>query len=261
MYGKIFESIFESTLVSEGGWLPTYIFMSMITIADKDGLVTSAPRNLYNKLGFRDYDSKITYDDFLMGIEYLEKEDPYSNSAAENGRRIVPLKEVDTIKDNRGWLIVNYLEYRKKASCAEPKGSSTERVRRFRERQKKRDETVCNGSETVCNGHTDTDTDINNMSSSPNSTVPVKKIVDYLNHKAGTKYRHTTDKTRRLLKARFNEGFTADDCYAVIDSKTAEWKTDPKMVKFLRPETLFGTKFESYLNIPEPKEEEKDWRA
>lgn len=33
----------------------------------------------------------------------------------------------------------------------------------------------------------------------------------------------------------------------MIDKKTAEWKGGD-MDQYLRPETLFGTKFESYLN-------------
>ena len=45
-----------------------------------------------------------------------------------------------------------------------------------------------------------------------------------------------------------NEGFTVDDFKKVIDNKSAEWGKDSKMSKYLRPETLFGTKFESYLN-------------
>jgi hypothetical protein len=34
----------------------------------------------------------------------------------------------------------------------------------------------------------------------------------------------------------------------VIDCKAAAWQYDTKMNQYLRPETLFGTKFESYLN-------------
>ena len=72
-------------------------------------------------------------------------------------------------------------------------------------------------------------------------------IISYLNEKAHTKYRHSSSKTKTLIKARLNEGFTEDDFKKVIDNKTAEWiNTD--MEKYLRPETLFGTKFESYLN-------------
>lgn len=72
-------------------------------------------------------------------------------------------------------------------------------------------------------------------------------IVGYLNEKAGTKYRHTSQKTQACIRARFEDGFTVDDFKTVIDKKCAEWiGTD--FEKFLRPETLFGPKFENYLN-------------
>lgn len=103
-------------------------------------------------------------------------------------------------------------------------------------------------------------TDSNEVLNSPNTdkkkkdnvalapSLPFLDIVDYLNEKAGTKYRASSKKTQNLIKARFNEGFTLDDFKTVIDKKTAEWLTDQKMNQYLRPETLFGTKFESYLN-------------
>lgn len=75
-----------------------------------------------------------------------------------------------------------------------------------------------------------------------------KYIVDYLNQKAGTNYRASTKKTQTCIHARLAEGFTVDDFKTVIDKKCADWLTDPKMEQYLRPETLFGTKFESYLN-------------
>lgn len=72
-------------------------------------------------------------------------------------------------------------------------------------------------------------------------------IVSYLNEKAGTSYKATTAKTKSAINARLAEGFTVDDFRTVIDKKCAEWiGTD--MEKYLRPETLFGTKFEGYLN-------------
>ena len=73
-------------------------------------------------------------------------------------------------------------------------------------------------------------------------------IISYLNEKAGTKYKATTDKTKKAIHARLSEGFTVDDFKTVIDKKCAEWIGDEKMEKYLRPETLFGTKFEGYLN-------------
>lgn len=79
--------------------------------------------------------------------------------------------------------------------------------------------------------------------------IPYKEIIDHLNKKADRNFRHTTDKTKRLIKARWNEGFKPKDFEQVIDIKVAEWKgTD--MSQYLRPETLFGTKFEGYLNQP-----------
>jgi uncharacterized phage protein (TIGR02220 family) len=76
------------------------------------------------------------------------------------------------------------------------------------------------------------------------------EILDYFNQQAGTNYRASSKATQRLIKARINEGFTVDDFKKVIDIKVANWKDDSKMSKYLRPATLFGTKFESYLNEP-----------
>ena len=73
-------------------------------------------------------------------------------------------------------------------------------------------------------------------------------IVDYLNQKAGTNFRASSKKTQTHIHARLAEGFTIDDFKNVIDKKCAEWLGDSKMEQYLRPETLFGTKFEGYLN-------------
>jgi uncharacterized phage protein (TIGR02220 family) len=78
--------------------------------------------------------------------------------------------------------------------------------------------------------------------------IPVSEIITYLNDKAVTQYKPSSKKTMDLIKARWNDGFTLDEFKIVIDKKTAEWLNDGEMCKYLRPETLFGTKFESYLN-------------
>lgn len=75
-----------------------------------------------------------------------------------------------------------------------------------------------------------------------------KVIIDYLNDATGKHFRHNTDKTKKLIKARIREGFTVDDFKKVIDIKTKKWGKDKKMQIYLRPETLFGSKFEAYLN-------------
>lgn len=81
----------------------------------------------------------------------------------------------------------------------------------------------------------------------------IPDIVSYLNEKVGANYKPTTAKTKTLIKARIDEGFSVDDFKRVIDKKTSEWR-DTDMAKYLRPETLFGTKFESYLNQKEKGE-------
>ncbi|WP_349924927.1 phage replisome organizer N-terminal domain-containing protein [Bacillus altitudinis] len=80
------------------------------------------------------------------------------------------------------------------------------------------------------------------------SEIPFKLITDLLNQMSEKNYRHTTPKTQQLIKARWNEGFRFDDFKKVILAKCFEWRDNPDMSKFLRPETLFGTKFEGYLN-------------
>ena len=85
-------------------------------------------------------------------------------------------------------------------------------------------------------------------SSVEHDRIPYREIVEYLNEKTNSQYRPTSKKTQALIKARYNDGFNVDDFKIVIDNKTTEWYNDVKMSKFLRPETLFGTKFESYLN-------------
>ena len=80
-------------------------------------------------------------------------------------------------------------------------------------------------------------------------------IISHLNKTAGTNYKPTTAKTKSAIKARLAEGFKVDDFKTVIDKKCAEWIGDEKMEKYLRPETLFGTKFEGYLNAKVSKQQ------
>ena len=79
-------------------------------------------------------------------------------------------------------------------------------------------------------------------------------IVEHLNKKAGTKYKASSKKTQTCIHARLSEGFTLDDFITVIDKKCDEW-TGTEFEKFIRPETLFGTKFESYLNAKVTKKQ------
>ena len=73
-----------------------------------------------------------------------------------------------------------------------------------------------------------------------------KMVLDYLNKKTGKAYRYS-DTSLRHIKARLNEGYSLEDCKQVIEVKCSQW-LHSDMEKYLRPETLFGSKFDTYLN-------------
>lgn len=90
--------------------------------------------------------------------------------------------------------------------------------------------------------------DINTLSAKPDRTETIREIVNCLNDKAGKHFKASTENTKKHINARLNEGYSLNDFIAVIDKKVQVWKGDPQMDRYLRPETLFGRKFESYLN-------------
>ena len=80
-------------------------------------------------------------------------------------------------------------------------------------------------------------------------------VIDYLNQKCGTKYQNTAIEYVQLILDKLSRGFNYEDFIKVINLKYQDWNgTD--MEKYLRPQTLFGSKFESYLN-QKPKKESK----
>ncbi|WP_066248291.1 conserved phage C-terminal domain-containing protein [Neobacillus drentensis] len=97
------------------------------------------------------------------------------------------------------------------------------------------------------------DTKEMDVSLSVKKIIPFDQIIQYLNEKTRKNFRSGSIKTRELIQARYREGFTLEDFKRVIDLKSVEWQSDPNWNKFLRPETLFGTKFEAYLNQQEGK--------
>jgi uncharacterized phage protein (TIGR02220 family) len=75
-----------------------------------------------------------------------------------------------------------------------------------------------------------------------------RQCLEYLNQKLGTKYQSTTKSHIENIKARLETGNTVDDIKLVIDSKSEEWGSDPKMCQYLRPGTMFIPKnFDGYL--------------
>ncbi len=71
-------------------------------------------------------------------------------------------------------------------------------------------------------------------------------IIRHLNYMTGYQFRSNTAETKALIRARLKDGFTIDDFKEVVNIKAKQWLHDENY-KYLRPKTLFGTKFEGYL--------------
>lgn len=76
-----------------------------------------------------------------------------------------------------------------------------------------------------------------------------------------------TKDARRFVAKLDQQGFTLEDCSLVCKSKFMEWGQDEKMSKYVNTSTLFGNKFERYLDDAKllieqgQDEEEKKFKA
>ncbi|EOO28648.1 phage replication protein [Bacillus cereus VD133] len=103
-----------------------------------------------------------------------------------------------------------------------------------------------------------TDKQNNTMSSSNEednqSSIPYQEILDYLNEKATKNFNHKAEAHRKLIRARWNEGYTIEKFKTVIDNKVSQWlgqfdRDNKPLDRYLRPSTLFAQKhFDNYLN-------------
>lgn len=145
-------------------------------------------------------------------------------------------------KDNQG----NYYNKRLKAEIDKRKKYSESRKRngskggRPKNHMDNHKETICKAQGEACDNHTENE----------NVNENIYIIISLLNSICNRSYKTNTNKTKELIKARLREGFTVSDFETVIKKKYNEWK-GTEFEKFLRPSTLFGTKFEEYLNQQE----------
>lgn len=199
------------------------LYYELCMRADDDGFVSS-PKKIQRVVGCSDDDFKV-----LITKKFII---PF-----ETGVVVI-----------RHWKIHNYIQkdrYKETLYSEEKRLLSQEENGAYRLM-----DTSC-----IQNGNTGKDSielvkdSIDNNIYSPTKAeqIPYKEIIDYLNLKSNSNYKYTSQKTKDLIKARINNGFTIEDFKKVIDKKSQEWLgTD--FEKFLRPETLFGNKFEGYLN-------------
>lgn len=89
----------------------------------------------------------------------------------------------------------------------------------------------------------------NNTSDNKSDHIQYKQIIDYLNEKAGKHFRNV-ESNKKLIRARWHEGYRLDDFKKVIDNKVLDANDANSFFtdKYLQPSTLFGNKFDQYLN-------------
>jgi len=154
MYGKIFSSIYDGTLVED--WRALITFQQFIVLSGADGIVDMTPHAIARRTG-------IPIEHIKAGIEILEKEDKYSRTPEQKGRRI------ELIDSHRpwGWHIVNHEMYKKMATREEKKAADRIRIAKSREDKKTngiKDVASCSEVSQIVESvadvaHTDTDTD------------------------------------------------------------------------------------------------------
>ena len=142
--------------------------------------------------------------------------------------------------DNTKWYSIDYFKL---------EGVSKRLAQNEQTTCSKRADAFAQNEQTNTRDYTEvtTETTNNNILSPSSTAYPYKDVINYLNQQTGKNYKSTTKKNQTVIRARTDEGFSLDDFKRVIDNKVAEWK-GTNMEKYLRPETLFGTKFEGYLN-------------
>ncbi len=187
-----------------------------------------------NENGFLMLNKDIPYTEEMMA-KYFRMDIGIIQRALEIFQNMGMIDIIDNI-----YMVSNWMKYQNSAELDHIRTLSKIRQQRYRDKQKKALDDKRNVTNNVTNNEF---CSICNM-----YYVDVyKEVINYLNSKCNGTYRYTTKKTQSLIHARCEEGFTIDDFKTVIDKKTTEWK-DTEWEKYLRPETLFGTKFEGYLN-------------
>ena len=193
------------------------------------------------------FSNDIPYTDEMLAVEF----DRNINTIRLALGLFVRYKMIEIVNDFI--LVSNWEKYQSSDKIESIREYNRNQKRIQRDRQKQLAISISQGQ---CQGHVkdcqDTDIYLPSNSSSLILNDIYKEVIDYLNLKAGKNFK-LVESNKKHINARIKEGFTLDDFKKVIDNKVTEWKNDDKMNQYLRPETLFSSKFQSYLNS-EPKQ-------
>lgn len=222
-FTKLDSGITKSSIWAE----PYYVRILWITFLaekDQDGFVGASISGIQRS-------ANITMEECLSGLDILSSPDTDSRSSEYEGRRIE--------KVERGWVILNHKKFRDFTY------SGNSDAIRMREKRANKNEHVRN----------DTNISVSVSSSECNEegialiekSIIINEIIETLNSVCKTAFKANRQSTVKHIQARLKECFSIDDFRHVICYKNEEWSSNPEMSQYLRPDTLFGTKFESYL--------------
>ncbi|MDA2087589.1 phage replisome organizer N-terminal domain-containing protein [Bacillus thuringiensis] len=177
------------------------------------------------------------------------------------------------ITEDQYICISNWEKHQNVDGLERVKQLNAERNRKYRERKKQQQLSLENkGNENdvrmTSRDGTDIEEDkeldkekeleiINTSSSDESDTkvpIPYQEILEYLNEKAEKNFNHKAESHRKLIRARWNEGYTVENFKTVIDNKVSQWlgefdREGKPLNQYLRPSTLFAQKhFDNYLN-------------
>lgn len=203
MYAKIFESIYDGTLVED--WRALVTFEQMLILSDPDGILDVTAASISRRTG-------IPLKIINAGIDVLEKPDPNSRTPDEGGRRVVRLDQHRAW----GWRIVNHKKYKGIRNAQDRREYMQEYMRDYRKNNQQNQEpckqeeltefTEVNSKQSLAelaNTYTEADTD---------TEVVIYNVVDEF-EKAWKLYPkrsgNNKKKANKCWNARIKEGVTA----------------------------------------------------
>ena len=207
MYGKIFDSIYDSTVADD--WRALITFQQFIVLCDADGTVDMTPQAISRR-------TNIPIEHIKAGIEILEAPDPYSRTEGQDGIRI------ERLDSHRpwGWSIVNHQQYKMMQDADDVREKN--RIRKANERARKKNShaenvTKCDSHAShAMSRHTDTDT---NTDTVKKKTATKRFVAPSLDEVIAYK----SEKTLSINPAQFID-FYESKGWIVGKSKMRDWK-------------------------------------
>ncbi|MGX7125679.1 phage replisome organizer N-terminal domain-containing protein [Enterococcus viikkiensis] len=197
------------------------------------------------------------------GLIYIQRNMPYSEEmlATLFGKNVNTVRLALTTLANFNMIdisndgvisISNWEKHQNIEGMEQVRLKNAERNRKYRERKKQELLESKSDVSVTSRDATDIDKELDKERDIDKEKIPYSEIIKYLNNKTSKSFK-VTQKWKDLIKARWNEGQRLDDFKKVIDVKTGQWINNQEMNKYLRPVTLFGNKFDDYLNEYRPQ--------